>query len=560
MLRYLRIKNLATIEEVEIELSAGFTILTGETGAGKSIIIDAIKLLLGEKASPDLIRTGKDEASIEGVFNLETGEQLPPEFDLDGDHQLFLQRTISSQGLTKAYANGVLIPLKKLRELGERLIDIYGQNDHIFLLDLSNHLKFLDDWAGAADLRERVRQSAGKIKALSREKSDLENRQKDRAQRLDFINFQIKEIEEAGLAPGEEEELLQERSILKNAEKIAGLVNSAIDLAYESEDSLMAGLKKIETITAELATYFPELSNSGKQLDDFSIFLKELANTLIELRDKYAPSPGRLEEIEDRLSQLDRLKRKYGSNLEEVLEHLNQIKQEKLSLEVSEGKQTELEQAISQALIDYRLAAQELSELRRRRAKDLEQLLVKELGQLAMSRARFKVEFKLYQPDAHDLSTIRETGSEEAEFLLSPNPGEELRPLRRIASGGELSRIMLAFKVLGQASDPGKTMIFDEIDSGIGGKTADFLARKLKQLARNQQVVCITHLPQIASAANHHFLIEKKTEKDRTYTLVKRLKESERPEEIARLISGSRLTEASLQIARELLEQNLANH
>ncbi len=559
MLGYLRIKNLATIEEVELELSPGFTILTGETGAGKSIIIDAIKLLLGEKASPDLIRSGRPEASIEAVFRLENKEQLLPDLDLDSDHQLFLQRIISSQGLSKSYVNGVLVPLKKLKELGDRLIDIYGQNDHIFLLDLSNHLRFLDDWAGTTGLKDRVKQSAQQIRGLIREKSELETRQKERTQRLDFIDFQIKEIEEASLVPGEEEELLQERSILKNAEKIAGLVNSAIDLAYESEESLTTGLKKLETIAAELAAFFPELNSSGSQLDDFGIFLKELVNNLIELRDKYAPSPGRLEEIEDRLSQLDRLKRKYGSSLEEILNHLEEIKNEKATLERSEEKQTELEEAIERAFTDYCRLTQELSELRRSRAKNFEQLLVKELGQLAMSRARFKAEFKPYLPDLHDLSTIRETGSEEVEFLLSPNPGEDLKPLRRIASGGELSRIMLAFKVLGQASEPEKTLIFDEIDSGIGGKTADFLARKLKQLARSHQVVCITHLPQIASAAHHHYLIEKKTEKDRTYTLVKKLKDKDRPEEIARLISGSRLTEASLQIARELLEQNLSD-
>ncbi len=560
MLRYLRIKNLATIEEVELELAPGFTILTGETGAGKSIIIDAIKLLLGEKATPDLIRSGKNEARIEAIFKLESSEQIAPEIELDNDHQLFLQRTISSQGLSKSYANGVLIPLKRLKELGDRLIDIYGQNDHIFLLDLTNHLLFLDDWAGTTELREKVKQSAQKIRGLIKEKLELETRQKERAQRLDFINFQRKEIEEAGLTAGEEEELLQERSILKNAEKIAGLVNSAIDLAYENEDSITTGLKRLATLTSELAAYFPDLKAASDQLDDFSIFLKELVNNLIELRDKYAPSPGRLEEIEERLSQLDRLKRKYGSTVEEVLQHLEQIKNEKINLEKSEEKQTELEEAIRQAFIDYRRLTQELSRLRQSRARDLEQLLVKELGQLAMNRARFKVDFRSHESDLEDLSTIKDTGSEEVEFLLSPNPGEDLKPLRRIASGGELSRIMLAFKVIGQASEPGKTLIFDEIDAGIGGQTADFLARKLKQLAQSHQIICITHLPQIASAAHHHYHIEKKTEKGRTYTLVKKLKDNERPEEIARLISGSRLTAASLQIARELLEQNLSSH
>lgn len=556
MIRFLRIKNLATIEDIELDFDPGFTILTGETGAGKSIIIDALKLLLGEKASPDLIRTGKSEASVEAVFEITDRSQLPEDIELEADSQLFLQRIISSQGLSKSYLNGVLVPLKKLKELSEKLIDIYGQNDHIFLLDNSNHLKFLDAFAEAGELREKVKQAAQKVRALIREKAELETKQKERAQRLDFITFQIKEIEEAELRPEEDEELLQERSILKNSEKIAQLVSSAIDISYESEESLIAGLKRVENIISELTTFFPELEAGRSQLNDFSIFLRELVDNLIELRDKYAPSPERLEEIEARLSWLERLKRKYGTTIEEILKYLERIKKEKEELEKSEEKLADLDREIQEAFAVYQKFARELSALRQEKARILEQSIEKELSQLAMARARFKVEFKPVKPSLEDLSTIRELGSEEAEFLLSPNPGEELKPLRRIASGGELSRIMLAFKVLGKETERGKTLIFDEIDSGIGGKTADFVARKLQQLARYHQILCITHLPQIASAASSHFRIEKKTEKERTFTLVKKLKEKDRPEEIARLIAGSRLTEASLQMAKELLQQN----
>ena len=556
MIRYLRIKNLATIEDLELELDSGFTILTGETGAGKSIIIDALKLLLGEKASPDLIRTGKDEASIEAVFDIAEREKLPPDLELENGNQLFLQRIISSQGLSKSYLNGLLVPLKKMKELGEQLIDIYGQNDHIFLLDTFNHLKFLDEFAEAVALRDEVRQAAQKVRARLREKEELLARQKERAQRLDFINFQVKEIEQAELRPGEDEELLQERSILKNAEKIAILVNQAIDIAYESEESLVAGVKRLENIVSELQGFFPELESSRAQLGDFNIFLKELAGNLIDWRDRYAPSPEKLEEIEARLSRLEKLKRKYGSSLEEVLTYLEKIKTEKEELERSEEKLSELEQEIKTAFDDYRKLCGRLSRLRKERARELEGLIVRELGQLAMTRARFKVDFRPLTPTLDDPTTIRDLGAEELEFILSPNPGEELRPLRRIASGGELSRIMLAFKSLGKEAEKGRTLIFDEIDSGIGGQTADFVARKLQQLARRHQVLCITHLPQIASAASHHFQIEKKTEKDRTYTLVRKLKDKDRPEEIARLIAGTRLTEASLQMARELLEKN----
>ncbi len=560
MIRYLRIKNLATIEELELQLESGFTILTGETGAGKSIIIDALKLLLGEKAQPDLIRTGKEEASIEAVFEVTDRKSLPEGLELEDGNRLFLQRIISSQGLSKSYLNGLLVPLKKLKELGELLIDIYGQNDHIFLLDTSNHLKFLDDFAEAGELGERVRQAAARVRALIREKEALTARQKERAQRLDFITFQLKEIEQAELRPGEDEELLQERAILKNSEKIAILVNQAIDIAYESEESLMTGVKRVENIVQELQNFFPELEGNRGQLADFNIFLKELVGNLIDLRDKYSSSPERLEEIEERLSQLEKLKRKYGSSIEEILGYLESIRKEKEELETSEEKLSDLDREIRAAFEDYRQLCGQLSRLRKERAAELEQLIVKELGQLAMTRARFRVEFRPLSPSLEDPSTIRDLGAEELEFILSPNPGEELRPLRRIASGGELSRIMLAFKSLGKETEKGRTLIFDEIDSGIGGKTADFVARKLQQLARRHQVLCITHLPQIASAAGHHFRIEKKTEKDRTFTLVRKLKDRERPEEIARLIAGTRLTEASLQMARELLEQNASRN
>lgn len=556
MIRYLRIKNLATIEDLELELESGFTIMTGETGAGKSIIIDALKLLLGEKAQADLIRTGKEEASVEAVFEVQDRRSLPEDLELENGNQLFLQRIISSQGLSKSYLNGLLVPLKKLKELGELLIDIYGQNDHIFLLDTSNHLKFLDDFAEAAELKEKVRQAASLVRTLIRQKEELTARQKERAQRLDFINFQVKEIEQAGLRPGEDEEFLQERAILKNSEKIAILVNQAIDISYESEESLVASLKRVENIVSELQSFFPELEGNRLQLSDFNIFLKELAGNLIDLRDRYAPSPERLEEIEERLSLIEKLKRKYGPSIEEILAHLENIRKEKEELEKSEEKLSDLEREIKTAFEDYRKLCSQLSRLRQERAVELEQLIVKELGQLAMSKARFKVEFRPLSPSLENPSTIRDLGAEELEFILSPNPGEELRPLRRIASGGELSRIMLAFKSLGIEAEKGRTLIFDEIDSGIGGKTADFVARKLQQLARRHQVLCITHLPQIASAASHHFRIEKKTEKDRTFTLVKKLRDRDRPEEIARLIAGTRLTEASLQMARELLEQN----
>ncbi|MBC7364525.1 MAG: DNA repair protein RecN [Candidatus Aminicenantes bacterium] len=556
MLRYLRIKNLATIEDLELELEPGFITLTGETGAGKSIIIDALKLLLGEKASLDLIRTGKEEASVEAVFAVEGARGILQDLGMEAENELLVQRIISAGGVSKSYLNGLLVPLKKLKEIGEQLVDIYGQNDHIFLLDTSNHLRFLDSFAETQELRERVKQQAQIVRARLREKNELENRKKERLQRLDFIEFQIKEIETAELKPGEEEELLQERSILKNAEKIALVVNQVIDLTYESEESLIAVLKRVQALMAELSSYFPELESPVTEVNEFAIYLKELVNNLMDLRDKYAPSPERLEEIEARLSLLEKLKRKYGSSMEELLIYLNKIKAEKEELEKSEEKLAELDKEIAQEFELYLKLSSELSTRRREKARLLEKMLEKELAQLAMPKVRLAAEFRLLSPSLEEASSIRENGLEEVEFLFSPNPGEELRPLRKIASGGELSRLMLAFKALGKEKDTGKTLIFDEIDAGIGGQTATSVARKLQQLSRYHQVLCITHLPQIASCASTHIRVEKKTEKDRTYTTVKKLKDKERTEEIARLISGTRLTEASLQMARELLQQN----
>ena len=554
MIKFLRVRNLATIEDLEIHLDEGFSILTGETGAGKSIIIDAIRLILGEKGSPDLVRTGRKEAFIEAVFDV-SGEAP----DLAGlpepeDGELLIQRSITDQGTGKASVNGALVPIRRLRELGGRLIDIYGQNDHVFLLHLENHLGYLDDILADPGLVRDTTSSAQELRRLLQEKRDLEAKEKEREQRLDFLAYQIKEIEAAGLRPGEDESLLREREILKNAEKIAGLVDKALDLAYLGEDSLLPRLARLRSVLGDLSAYDETFGEFRPGLQDAAILLQDAADSLVRFKDRRAEAPENPEEVEERLSVIEKLKRKYGGTIGAIIAHGEAVRRERAGLESGRERLRELESVIQSKFRGYCDFAARLGAERKKAAETLGRTIEKEIALLGMTKARFKVQLTEVPPSLADPATVRDQGAQDAEFLLSPNPGEELRPLRRIASGGELSRMMLALKSAGKDSESQKTLIFDEIDSGIGGKAAEFIAQKLRHLAGRHQVICITHLPQIASSAVHHFHVDKKVEKERTFTGARKLDRAERVEEIARLIAGSRLTEASRQIAREMLE------
>jgi DNA repair protein RecN (Recombination protein N) len=554
MIKLLRIRNLATIEELEVRFEPGFSILTGETGAGKSIIIDAIRLLLGDKGSPDLVRTGKTEAFVEAVFDV-AGQAV----DLAGlpepeDGELLIQRSIGEQGAGKAFINGVLVPIRRLRELAPRLVDIYGQNDHVFLLHLENHLAFLDETLEQAGLVRETALAAQDLRRLLQERRELEGREKEREQRLDFIAYQLKEIEEAALEPGEDEDLLREREILRNAEKIAGLVDKALDLAYLGEDSLVARVARLKSVLGDLAAYEASFGEFRAGLEDAAILLQDAADSLIRFRDRRAVAPENAEEIEERLSLIEKLKRKYGSSIEAVIAHGEGLRRERAGIESGRERLQELEALVGTKFDAYIRAATRLGAERSKAAVRLGRTIEKEIGLLGMAQARFEVRLESRTAAPDDPASIRDQGTEDAEFLLSPNPGEDLKALRRIASGGELSRMMLALKATGKDKDSLKTLIFDEIDAGIGGKTAEFIARKLGQLAARHQVLCITHLPQIASAAAHHYSVDKRVEKERTFTAARKLSRDERVEEIARLISGSRQTEASRQIAREMLD------
>ncbi len=552
MLKSIRIQNLATIQDIEFDLEDGFTILTGETGAGKSIIIDGIRLVLGEKGSADIIRTGERETTIEAVFIMPKGKDMKR-----GKQEVLIQRKVSEHGVGKGHIDGVLVPIKKLKDRSLELVDIYGQNDHAFLRHSENQLNYLDHYAGVLALRNTVAQIAKDLKRLVRQKKSLEDREREREQRLDFLDFQIKEIEKAQLKKGEDHELHSERNILKNAERIRVLVEEALNIAYSREDSISSLFSKLQPILAELGGFDKTFEEMEETLNQFAITVDDFSDFLIKFKDRQVGSPEKLETIEDRLSQIEKLKSKYGRDIQDILSYSEKAKKEFEELQSSQEKLEDLNEKIGAKFREYQKEAQRLCLIRKKTAQKLEKEIEKEIILLGMKKAQFKIAIHSSPAYPEALEKVKPTGTEDVEFLISPNPGEELRPLRKIASGGELSRVMLALKSIGKETERLKTLIFDEIDSGIGGKTAEFVAQKLQALARQHQVLCITHLPQIASFAPHHYRIDKRVSKSRTFTHVKRLSFDERVVEIARLLAGSQITETSLKNAREMLVHNL---
>ncbi|MGZ4887163.1 MAG: DNA repair protein RecN, partial [Candidatus Aminicenantales bacterium] len=431
--------------------------------------------------------------------------------------------------------------------------------DHIFLLHLENHLRYLDGFLDNPALLRDTTRAAQELRRVVQEESNLEAREKEREQRLDFVSFQAREIEAARLSAGEDADLLREREILKNAEKIATLIDRALDIAYLREDSLIPLLARLQAVLADLAAYDLSFQGFRDGLEESAILIQEVADSLVRFKDKRSEAPEDPEAIEERLSVIEKLKRKHGGTVDAVLERLEALRKEQAALATSRERLSELKAEIQAKFGVYTALCRNLGALRAGAAHELERLMEKEIALLGMKKARFAIRLVLTAPSLAAPGTIRDQGAEDAEFLISPNPGEELRPLRRIASGGELSRIMLALKSVGKDTETHKTLVFDEIDSGIGGKTAEFIAQKLRKLASRHQVVCITHLPQIASSASHHFRVEKRIERDRTFTLVSNLGREDRVTEIARLIAGSRLTDASLGTAREMLDHNLGD-
>lgn len=539
MLRFLSIQNLAVVESAGIEFDTGLNVLTGETGAGKSILVGAVGLLLGGRASPDLIRTGEEMAAVQAVFE-EAGDEL------------IVRREITSHGRSRAFVNGALVTAAALKDLATRLVELHGQHEHQALLDTESHLDLLDHFAGLDSERMTVGEAFSAMRALQRELDAAQLDDREKTARFDLITFQLGEIERAAPRADEDEGLAATRQVLAHAERLQRLCAESYASLYEDDRAVLAALTHVWRRVGELAAIEPRFAPYLDARDGIKSQLKDLADFLRSYADGIDASPSRLQQIEDRLALLERLKRKYGPALSDVLERQAELARQRQELQTSEARAEELERALAVAEDAFGKHARVLSQKRRAAAKKFERKIEQILNELAMERTRFEFRF-----DATDLPTSAwsERGIDGAEIFLSPNLGEDLRPLARIASGGELSRIMLALKTLAAAGSPSKTLIFDEVDAGIGGRVAEVVGRRLRDLGEAGQVLCITHLPQIAAFATTHFRIAKRIVRDRTTTNVTRLDFAGRTEELARMIGGAQVSAQVIGSARELLER-----
>jgi DNA repair protein RecN (Recombination protein N) len=560
MLKLLRIKNIALIPALELELGPGLTLLTGETGAGKSIVIDALGLLLGARASSELIRTGEDAAIVEGVFEHATTRGLLEPHGLPvEDNEILVRREVQASGKGRATLNGALVPLSVLRALAPALGALHGQNEPQDLLDPDTHLGLLDRHAGLTAAAEDV---AARFRRLRSAEAGLEASKRDRREgerRREMLEYQSSEIDKAALHASEEDELRLEKVRQANAGRLAALSGEAYALLFESEDAVVGRLGLVYRKLAELGGLEPRFRPHVESGASVRAQLEDLALALRDYREDLTVHPGRLDEIESRLALIERLKRKYGATLQEVLALGERCRSELADLAAPEERERALEAERAAATDAFEAAARDLSGRRRRAARELEARVQSELAQLAMEKTRFAVRF---DPDeapsgSADRPQWGEHGLERAFFLLAPNPGEEPRPLDRIASGGELSRILLALKSVASLDAPGKTLVFDEVDAGIGGRVAEVVGKKLKAIAARHQVLCVTHLPQIASLADRHYAVRKSVVRGRTVTAVEELEGAARIDEVARMLGGEVITETARRHAREMVKQGL---
>ena len=556
MLRELTIRNVAVIDEVTATFLPGLNVLTGETGAGKSILIDALQLVLGARGSETLLRAGAEEAAVEAAFDAGPASRAVELLEGEGialepGEPLILRRHLFRDGRTRAYASGRLTSVATLRTLGESLVDIHGQHPGQWLLDPRRHRELLDGYAGIAEEVRAYRERFSQWQSLRREREELAAAERERTQRQDLLGFQRREIEGSHLEPGEEETLTAEHAILSNHERLFAAVEQTYGTLEESDEAILVRLAAATARLREAAGIDQRLREVLETLETGGMHLREAARGLRDYRGRIEFDPERLDAIEARLHEIGKLKRKYGASVGEILDHLAQVRAELSTLERSEERLGELEQGLTDTQRDLAGLADRLSAARARAAPKLQEAILEEIRELGMAKATFEVRMN---PAGSGEEALGPYGKDEVEFLISPNPGEPLKPLHKIASGGELSRTMLAIRVILAATDQTPTLIFDEVDAGIGGTTADMVGRKLTAASRQRQVLCVTHLPQIACYADHHVTVSKRIMRDRTQTAVQALSAPERAQELARMLGGPIRSSTPLQHATELLE------
>ncbi|MBI4690529.1 MAG: DNA repair protein RecN [Nitrospirae bacterium] len=547
MLKELRIKNLTIIDDLRIRFEAGLNVLTGETGAGKSIIVDALGLALGERAQTDMIKTGKDEASVEAFFDI-SGHPLLEDMGIISDEGVILRRHLSSAGKSRAYINDSIVNIQSLFEVGRSLVDMHGQHEHQSLFSTDNQRTILDFYGRLQSERAEVEAMFREVQSLKKSLFELKINVKERAHKTDLLSFQINEIDAASLKPGEKEMLGEEKLILSNLNKLNELTETAYTALYESEGACIERLSSVVSRLKEMSAIDPGIRETLGLLESAMPLLEDAAIFLRGYKEKYDLDPHRLEYVEERLETIKRLEKKYGDGIAAILRYRDDAEKDLIALGQTGEKTDMLETQVKE--IEEKLigAAVRLSEKRKKTAEEISKAIEKILKELAFEKAGFKADVK---PAA-----LSSSGMDIVEFLFSANPGESLKPLSKVASGGELSRIMLAVKSTLADVDRVPVLIFDEVDAGIGGRTAESIGVKLKQLARTHQVICITHLPQIASAADFHMMTEKQMTKEKVYVRIKELSHDERKTEIARMLSG-KITDLSLKHADELLGRSV---
>jgi DNA repair protein RecN (Recombination protein N) len=564
MLTLLNINNIALIDELEIEFGPGLNLLTGETGSGKSIIVDSLGAVVGDRVSSELIKEGEQAARIEGLFTLNDTSHIRDILDQSGIElddgnpaEIIVRRELSRSGKNRIFINNQLATQSVLKSIGSMLSEIHGQGEQAALFNVSTHIEMLDEAGKLGELRRRVAEAHHHWNATKTELGMLQQNEAEKLQLLDILRFQVQEIEKAHLRDGEDTELEEEKRRLNNVEKLSTLSEESYSLLYDAEDSTISTLERAVKRIEELAQYDSRFAGYIEGLGAAEAVIGDLAIALRDFSSHLEFSPERLAEIEDRLAEISRLKRKYGDSIESVLHHLTESKDRLDAVETSEVREAELKKELAKARTNYLNAAGELHESRLKYAEKFEKEVEKELKTVALEKARFQV--RLESPSTSELTLdtsdhlFSSRGYDRIEFYFSANPGESPRPLARIASGGEASRLTLVLKTVAKLRESNKTAVFDEVDVGIGGRVAEAVGRKLKSLSTTQQVLCVTHQPQIASLADRHFVVEKTVAGKRTSISVRELSKTEQIEEIARMLAGEKVSETAREHAREML-------
>ncbi len=549
MLNELHIENIAVIEKADISFAPGLNVLTGETGAGKSIIIDSIGAVLGERVSRDLVRRGAEKGTVTAVFDADCAAAWLEENEIDLDGELIIQRRITLDGKSSCRICGTPVTAAQLKELAAMLVDIHGQNDGRQLMDERRHMAYLDSFGHLDGALAAYRAEYDRFSAIKKEMAALSMDEIEKARLSDSLKYQIEELERANIKPGEKDTLSARRDLLRNSEKLTEALDEAFSALYGGDDNAVSMSQNAAYYAAKAANYAPELEQAANAVNDATFALADAAETLRDFKDSLDFSPEEYDNIETRLSLLNKLERKYGRTDEELCAYLDECRKKLDDIEYADDRLVKLEKELSAQKAQCVKAAAALSAQRREKAAELEKRIVTELRELNMPSVRFAVEFvPVDNEQGFDAS-----GADKIRFIMSANAGEELGRISKIASGGELSRIMLAMKNVFAENDPVGTMVFDEIDTGVSGIAAQRVAEKLFAVSKGRQVMCVTHLPQIAAMADSHYLIAKHEEGGRTYTEVNGLTREGRRRELARLHGGDFITETTLASAEEQL-------